>query len=250
MGQTLGVSTEATDADDEEPGQPGIPVEWMIDAAIGAASRTGQVAAAVGRSVPARAVAAAARFVAAPLTEEGHEMRTRAGPAMKEALQSVTPEVVDAVNINDVLAVIDVQAIIDRVDIDGIVDDVDLDRLLDRVDIDRIVGQVDLDKLLDRIDIDALLDRIDLNELVARIDVDKLIAETELGSIIAQSTTGVAAEALDAVRRQGVSLDNLVAGIARRVMRRDIDELPLGPPLLVEAPHPMELTEAPPDAGP
>jgi hypothetical protein len=64
--------------------------------------------------------------------------------------------------------------------------------------------------------------------------MDALVANTELGSIIAQSTSGVASEALDAVRSQGVGLDNFIGRLANRVMRRDPKELPAGPALLVQ----------------
>ncbi|MCP4437264.1 MAG: hypothetical protein GY812_17440 [Actinomycetia bacterium] len=240
--------------DDSEPGQPGIPVEWAVDTAIGAVSAAGRAATAVSRSAPGRLFTAAARLVSAPLTQEGQEVREKAGPAATEVLSTVTPEVVGAINLDDVLAAIDINAlladvdiaaIISKVDVDelvsgvdvqGIVDRVDIDGIVDRVDIDRIVARVDLDALMQRIDIDALLDRIDLNALVSRIDVDKLIQETEIGSIIAASTTGVASEALDAVRRQGVSLDNVVARVSARIVRKDPDELPAGPPLLVDDP--------------
>jgi hypothetical protein len=45
----------------------------------------------------------------------------------------------------------------------------------------------------------------------------------------------VASEALDVVRSQGVGMDNFIARLANRVMRRDMAELPSGPPLLIEA---------------
>ncbi len=243
--------------DDEEPGQPGIPVEWALDTALGAASAAGRVATAFGNSPAGRFLSGAARAVSAPLTREGHELRDRAAPAAQDVLSNVTPEVVSAIDINAILAAVDINAlledvdigaILDKVDVGGIVARVDIDEIVGRVDIDAIVGRVDISALLERIDIDEILDRIDLNELVSRIDVDKLIQETEIGSIIASSTTGVASEALDAVRRQGVSLDNVVARVANRLVRRDIDELPPGPPLLIEAtPEPRELPAGEPD---
>ncbi|MGI9579297.1 MAG: hypothetical protein ACR2OH_13945 [Microthrixaceae bacterium] len=230
--------------DDDEPGQPGIPVEWAVDTALGAASAAGRIASAFSRSTPGRFLSDAARVVSAPLTREGHEFRDRAAPAAQDVLSTVTPEVVGAIDLNAILAAIDINALLDDVDIGAILDKVDVGEIVSRVDVDEIVARVDIDAIVERVDISALLervdieeilDRIDLNELVSRIDVDKLIQETELGSIIASSTTGVASEALDAVRRQGVSLDNVVARVANRVVRRDIDELPPGPPLLVEA---------------
>ena len=229
-------------AGDDEPGQPGIPVEWAVDTALGAASAASRVAVAFSRSTPGRLLSDAAKAVAAPLTREGHEVRDRAAPAAQEVLSTVTPEVVGAIDLNVVLSAIDlnalladvdIAAILDKVDVDEIVARVDVEQVVGRVDIDAIVARVDIASLLDRVDIEAILDRIDLNELVSRIDVDRLIQETELGAIIASSTTGVASEALDAVRRQGVSLDNVVARVAARVVRRDPDALPAGPPLLV-----------------
>lgn len=262
---------------DADPGQPGIPVEWLLDTALGAASTASRVAGVVGRSLPGRAATSAARLLTRPLSREGHEVRGRIGteavPAAKEVLQQVTPEVVEAVGINEVLEAIDVDALLDRidvnrlveridvaavvaqvdvedlvatvdvdglvarVDVDDIVRRVDVDEIVRRVDVDRIVGAIDLDRLLASIDLDALLARIDLNSLVERIDVDQLVQNTELGSIIARSTTGVASEALDAVRRQGVSLDNIVARVANRLLRRDLTALPAGPPLLVDPPR-------------
>lgn len=185
----------------------------------------------------------AARVVSAPLTREGHDFRDRAAPAAQDVLSNVTPEVVHAIDLNAIVGAIDINALLEDVDIDAIVSRVDIDGIVSRVDIGRIVEQIDIDSIVDKIDIDAIvskvdieaiLDRIDLNAVIDRVDVDKLIQDTEMGAIIASSTTGIASEALDAVRRQGVSLDNVVARVSNRLIRRDIDELPPGPPLLVD----------------
>ena len=253
-------TTDAGGHDDAEPGQPGISAEWALDAALGAASTANKVAAAVGRSLPGRLATAATRFIATPLAEEGHEVRERAAPAARELVHQATPGVVEAVDINEVLAAVDLDAllasvdvdalvgridvaavvgrvdiggIIDRVDIGAIIEQVDVGAIVDRVDVDAIIEQVDVDAIIDRVDIQRILAKLDLNEVIARVDVDSLLKETELGSIIARSTSGAATEALDAVRRQGVSLDNLVARLGNRLMRRDGEDLPKGPPLLV-----------------
>lgn len=290
-------------SDEEEPGERS-DVDWGVDAAIGAASRAARtandVATAVGGSAPARLAAAVAKRLTVPLAKEGHEVRerleTEAGPAARQAIQRVTPGVVEAVDLNELLAAIDLDAILDRIDIDRLVgrvdvgsivakvdvgelvERVDVGKIVERVDVDALIGSVDLDALLEKIDIGALLDRIDLNlllekidlnlllekvdlnallqhvdldqllakvdldELLAhmdlnavvnRLDVDSLVRNTELGSIIAQSTSGVASEALDVVRSQGVGLDNFLGRWTDRVLRRDPAELPPGPPLLV-----------------
>lgn len=96
------------------------------------------------------------------------------------------------------------------------------------------MAAVDIDvALMKRVDIDALLTRVDINSMVGRIDVDSLVQNTELGGIIAKSTSGVASEALDVVRAQGVGLDGFVDRWMARLLRRDRSGLPKGPPLLV-----------------
>ena len=47
-----------------------------------------------------------------------------------------------------------------------------------------------------------------------------VIDEIDLPQIIRDSTSGVAGEALDSVRRQGVGADLLLAGLVDRIVRR------------------------------
>ncbi|MCB1012210.1 MAG: hypothetical protein KDB15_11125, partial [Microthrixaceae bacterium] len=59
-------------------------------------------------------------------------------------------------------------------------------------------------------------------------------------------TSGVASASLDAVRRQGVGLDNVIIAVANRLLRRDPEELPAGPPLLVESSRSLPPGPTPP----
>lgn len=136
-----------------------------------------------------------------------------------------------------VMESIDMDALLARVDVDAVIRRVDVDDVVSRVDVDALVQRVDIEKLLDRVDIEALVDRVDVGKIVDRIDVEALVAQTELGTIIARSSSGVAAEVLDAVRAQGVGLDDFVARWVNRVLRRKVEDLPVGPPLLVDAGH-------------
>ncbi|HNE36432.1 MAG TPA: hypothetical protein PKZ82_07985, partial [Microthrixaceae bacterium] len=111
---------------------------------------------------------------------------------------------------------------------------VDLNDLLDGVELDALLAGVDLNALLAGVDLNTVLGNLDLNEVVGRIDMDGLIANTEMGAIIVRSTGGVASEALDVVRSQGVSIDTVIARIANRVLGRRLDDLPAGPELLVD----------------
>lgn len=142
----------------------------------------------------------------------------------------VVAVVVDAIDFDDVLAKVDVNALVRRVDVEAVVD---------RVDIGAIVDRVDIDALLDRIDVEAIVRRVDVNAIVEEIDIDALMRQTELGSVIARSTSGLFTEVLDIVRSQAVGLDDFIARWTYRLLRRRIEDLPAGPPLLVarDAPH-------------
>lgn len=200
---------------------------WPVDAALGAAARLTRIAGGIGRAVvssaPAQVVIDATRTITQPLTEEGQMLREGSPETGTPGLAAVVREVSPAV--------------VDLVDIDAIVDQIDIDAIIAHVDIDAIIRRVDIDAILQRVDIAAIMDRVDVNAIVQRVDIDALMTQTELGSIIAESTSGVATQALDTVRSQGVGLDGFVARWANRLVRRDAAALPPGPPLLVGQPR-------------
>jgi hypothetical protein len=212
------IEPDPTDADPTEP-DPTAETNWGFDAAIGAAAIVVKVASetsdVITDSVPGRAASSVARRMVAPLTQQGAEVRDRltddATPVAKRIVEQATPEVLEVVDINEILRYIDIDAIIDRVDIDAIIS---------------------------RVDINAIISRVDINEIVERVDIESIMQNTELGGIIAKSTSGFASEILDVVRANGVSLDNFVARLVNRILRRRVDELPSGPVLLVEPPPP------------
>lgn len=151
------------------------------------------------------------------------------GDSLERLAQAVAERVV-----NLVIEVIDVNAILEQVDVDALVQRIDVDKIVEQVDLDAVVDRLDLNAVLDRVDLNAIVAKVDINEIVDRLDVDALVEQTELGSIIAKSTTGVLTEVLDLLRSQGVGLDDFVARWANRLLRRDPDTLPQGPPLLME----------------
>jgi hypothetical protein len=124
------------------------------------------------------------------------------------------------------------QAVAERV-VTLVMDAIDVDAILARIDVNAIVQRVDVDALLDRVDVEKLVERVDVQKIIDQVDIDALVEHTEIGTIIAHSTSGVASEALDVVRAQGVGLDDFVARLVNRILRRSPDRLPLGPPLLV-----------------
>jgi uncharacterized RDD family membrane protein YckC len=153
-------------------------------------------------------------------------------------------EVLDRVDVDELLDRIDVDRVLDRVDVDRVLDRVDPDRLLDRVDVDRVLDRVDPDRLLDRVDPDRLIDRVGMDRLVDRIDVDRflgrvdvraLAVRADIGELVSQSTARVAESTLDLVRRQLVGVDLILHRTVARLLRRSLDEVPLGPRALLEA---------------
>ncbi len=128
-----------------------------------------------------------------------------------------------------------VTLLVEAIDVDALVSRVDVDALVSRVDVDALVSRVDVDALVSRVDVDALVSRVDVGKIVDQIDIDSIMEQTELGRIIARSTTGVASEALDLVRAQGVGLDDFLSRWVNRALRRRPETLPLGPVLLVRA---------------
>ena len=146
------------------------------------------------------------------------------------------------VDMDALLARIDVDVLLDRIDVEKIIERVDVDGIVERVDVGRIIARVDVDAIIDRVDVDKIISRVDVEKLIERVDVDSLVGRTEIGGLIAKSTSGVLTHALDAVRRQGVSLDNVIATGTTRVMRRGGVTLAAGPELLVAAPEPEPTT--------
>lgn len=135
--------------------------------------------------------------------------------------------------INAVLERIDVNGVLGQVEVDQLLDRVDVDALLERVDVDRLLDRVDVDRLLDRVDVDRLLKRVDVNALVERVDIEMITNKAKVGQLVARSTSQVAGSTLDVLRRQAVALDTLMMRFVDRVLGRDPDAQPAGPPALV-----------------
>lgn len=123
------------------------------------------------------------------------------------ALDRVVPVIADAV-----LARVDLTGVVLRqVDLGEIVtralDEIDLTAIVvDRVDIDRVVAQADMEAIIDRVPV------VDLANYV--------VDEIDLPQIIRDSTSGIAGDAMNVVRRQGLGADRLVSGLADRIVFR------------------------------
>ncbi len=134
-------------------------------------------------------------------------------------------------DVNAIVDRIDVERVVSRIDLDAIADQVDVDRVIARVDIDALVAGVDLDAAVARVDLDAAADRIDVDRVVARVDVDAIAKSLDIDAIVAESTKGVLGRFTDILRRQLVGIDEIAMRAVSRVLRRDYESLPTGPPL-------------------
>ncbi len=139
----------------------------------------------------------------------------------------------DRVDVDRLLRRVDVNGLLDRVDVDPLLERADLDALLDRVEVQRLFDRIDLDRVVGRLDIDAVVARIDLERAIETVDLEALVRRAGIPELVAESTGQVAGSALDLGRRQLVGLDVGVSRVLQRVLRRDPDALPSGPPQLV-----------------
>ena len=116
--------------------------------------------------------------------------------------------------------------------IDLVVHALDVNALLEQVDLNALLARIDLTQLQEQVDLTALLQRVDINAIIQQIDVEALVAHTDFGEIIAKSSSGVASQALDAVRGQTVNLDGAIDRGVWRLVRRNAAR-PAGPPALL-----------------
>ena len=78
-----------------------------------------------------------------------------------------------------------------------------------------VVAHLDFERVVDQIPIDRLCDSV-----IARLDIEAIVSRLDLGGIVRESTFGVTAEAVDALRVQPMSLDELVARCVDRALLR------------------------------
>lgn len=145
------------------------------------------------------------------------------GRQVSRVVGVVVPPVVDS---------IDVQALIDEVDVNALIGEVDLNALLDEIDVEALIARIDLNALLENVDLNALLDNVDLDALMDKIDLEALMRKANIGEIVSESTGQVAGSALDLLRRPMVGLDVVIMRFINGLLRRQPEELPVGPPLL------------------
>jgi hypothetical protein len=85
---------------------------------------------------------------------------------------------------------------------------------------ENVLAQLDLVRIVEQVPIEDIVEHVDLEAIVQRID---------LGGVIRESTAGVGAEAVDALRSQGIALDSFSAKMVDRILfRRKPRQLEVG----------------------
>lgn len=164
------------------------------------------------------------------------EMKSRSLGPLERLPQAIAEQVVrrivEALDVDEIARRIDVDDVVRRIDVNALMARVDVDDVVRRVDVDAVVARIDPNELLDRVDLDRIVERIDVNAIAEKIDVDELVRRADLGPIIAQSTTGMFDEFLVLLRRQVVTLDDLLDTVFRRKRKARAAS---GPPNLIQA---------------
>lgn len=114
------------------------------------------------------------------------------------------------------------ELVVEAVDVNALLARMDLNTVLVRVELNDLLGRVDVNQVLDRVDMSRLMARVDINEIVDRLDIEEMVANTDLGARMANSTSTLATEAADLedATRQAITGLRSNYGWASTVARR------------------------------
>ena len=82
-----------------------------------------------------------------------------------------------------------------------------------------LVQQV-TENVIAQLDFVRIVRQIPVEDIVAQVDVEAIVARIDLGGVIRESTATVGAEAVDALRDQGMALDAFSARVVDRLLFR------------------------------
>jgi hypothetical protein len=139
----------------------------------------------------------------------GDGVRRSAARRVTEQVESIAQGVAQRV----------IDLVVEALDMNALIARIDLNVVLARVDLNEVVDQIDLNQIVDRIDMNKLLAQVDINQLVSRIDVEALVKNTDLGALMVSSSSSLATEAVDQGRSHAVSMDDTLARWASRIRR-------------------------------
>jgi hypothetical protein len=82
-----------------------------------------------------------------------------------------------------------------------------------------LVQQV-AENVISQLDFERIVRRIPVEDIVAQVDVEAVVARIDLAGVIRESTVTVGGEAVDALREQGMALDQFSARVVDRLLLR------------------------------
>jgi hypothetical protein len=82
-----------------------------------------------------------------------------------------------------------------------------------------IVQQV-TENVLAQLDFVRIVEQVPLDDIVSAVDVEEIVARVDLGGVIRESTASLTMETVDALRSQGIALDQFAARLVDRVLFR------------------------------
>jgi hypothetical protein len=94
-----------------------------------------------------------------------------------------------------------------------------------------IIVQQATENVIAQLDFVRIVQQVPIDDIVASLDIEAIVARIDLGGVIRESTAGLTAEAVDALRSEGIAIDGWVARVVDKVMfRRQPRELEVGGP--------------------
>jgi hypothetical protein len=150
--------------------------------------------------------------------DPGERFRRSAPRRLAEQVESIAQGVAQRV-IDLVVEALDMNALIARIDLNVVLARVDLNEVVDQIDLNEVLNRVDLNQIVDRLDVNRLMARVDINQIVSQIDIEALVKDTDLGAIMVSSSSSLATEAVDAGRSHAVSMDDTLARWVSRIRR-------------------------------
>jgi hypothetical protein len=82
-----------------------------------------------------------------------------------------------------------------------------------------IVQQV-TENVIAQLDFVRIVEQVPVDDIAAAVDVEGIVRRVDLGGIIREATAGVTMETVDAVRTQGITIDEWTARIVDRILLR------------------------------
>jgi hypothetical protein len=82
-----------------------------------------------------------------------------------------------------------------------------------------IVNQV-TENVLAQLDFVRIVQQVPLDDIVSAIDIEEIVARVDLGGVIRESTAGLTMETVDALRTQGIALDEFASRLVDKLLFR------------------------------